>query len=305
VCAHDRPSLVPWLLALVMRLGYACSNMTLGRSVREMRLATLRDRGLPYVQTLLDENLTLLVDIMRWNRAHAIDMFRLPANLVPFATHAEVDLARLDFSRAAEVPALAVGTRVSVHPGHFTVISAADGIWETGRRDLLYHSWFMDMLGIDGDITIHGGGVYGDRPGTAARIVANIETLPAGVRRRLRLENDERAWDVSQLLPICERTATPLVVDNLHHALNSGDVPFALLPWDRIHETWGPERTPKLHYSEQDPSKKPGAHSAYVDVDRFRAFMAEIPWPDYDVMLECKAKERALLRLRDELHYRP
>ncbi len=60
-------------------------------------------------------------------------------------------------------------------------------------------------------------------------------------------------------------------------------------------------RKPKLHYSEQDPSKRPGAHSAYADPDLFRRFMDDVGLPDYDVMLECKAKELALLRLREEL----
>ncbi len=223
-----------------MRLGYACTNMTLGYSVRELRLATLRAHGLPAVQALLDQNMATLTDILRWNRAHGITMYRIPANLVPFGNHAEVDLDRLDFAGAREIPDLARGMRLSVHPGHFTLLSAAGEVWERSRQDLLYHATLFDILGIDGDITIHGGGVYGDRGGTAA------------------------------------------------------------LPWARIAATWR-ARLPKLHYSEQDPVKKLGAHSAYVDVAAFRRFVAGVGLDDFDVMLECKAKEVALLRLREEL----
>lgn len=286
-----------------MRLGYACTNETLGFSVRELRLATLRAHGLPAVQALLDQNMASLVAILRWNHAHDIAMYRLPANLVPFGNHDEVDLGRLDFSGAREVPALARGMRLSVHPGHFTLVSAGGEVWARSRRDLAYHSTLFDTLGIEGDIVIHGG-VYRDRAGTAARIERNIESLPDEVRRRLRLENDERSWPVGDLLPICARTATPLVVDNLHHALLNDGTPLEDLPWGRIAATWqgrAQGRAPKLHYSEQDPAKKAGAHSAYVDADLFRRFAAAIALDDFDVMLECKAKERALLRLRDKL----
>jgi len=71
-------------------------------------------------------------------------------------------------------------------------------------------------------------------------------------------------------------------------------------PWERINATWR-GRTPKLHYSEQDPIKKAGAHSAYVAATAFHCFTADIGLADFDVMLECKAKELALLRLREEL----
>lgn len=284
-----------------MRLGYACLNITLGRKVRTLRLATLRAQGLSYVQSLVDENLALLTDVLRWNRAHDIMMFRITSDLVPFGSHDEVDLARLDFSAACEAPMLAAGMRLSMHPGQFTVISASGAVWENSYRELLYHAEVMDRLGIDGDIIVHGGGVYGDRAATAARIIANVGALPDGVRRRLRLENDERSWSVDDLLPICETTETPLVIDNLHHSLN-GAVPLAALPWARILATWGGRR-PKLHYSEQDAAKRPGAHSEYVSVELFRAFRAAVPLgdDDFDVMLECKAKELALLRLREEL----
>lgn len=283
-----------------MRLGYACLNMTLGRKMRGLQLATLRSRGLGYVQSLLDENLDLTAAILRWNRAHDIAMFRLSSDIVPFGSHEEVDLAMLDFSSAREIPTLASGIRLSLHPDQFTVISSAGSVWDNSYQDLMYHADLLDLLGVDGDIVVHGGGVYGERPGTTRRIVENIALLPERIRRRLCLENDERSWSVGDLLPICEEVGVPLIVDNLHHALN-GVEPLDDLPWARIRATWEPQHLPKLHYSEQDPAKRPGAHSEYVDASRFRRFQESVGMDDFDVMLECKAKELALLRLREEL----
>lgn len=92
-------------------------------------------------------------------------------------------------------------------------------------------------------------------------------------------------------------------MDNLHHALNGG-TPLEALPWARITDAWA-GRVPKLHYSEQDPAKRPGAHSAYLNGKRFQAFVASVPLADHDVMLECKAKELALLRLCAGLEWAP
>ncbi len=284
----------------MIQLGYACMNMTLGRTIRSLRLATLRARGVPYLQSLVDENLDLLVDILRWNQAQQIQMFRISSDLIPLGSHAEVDLRVLTFARAQEITALAQGMRLSMHPGQYTLPSAAGAVWQRSSQDLCYHAFLLDQLGIaEGDLIVHGGGVYGDRPATVARIIENISSLPDPVRRRLRLENDERSWSVDDLLPICERTGTPLVVDILHHQLN-GSKPWGDLPWERILATWRGRR-PKLHYAEQDPMKRAGAHSAYLHAASFQAFLAGVPCNDYDVMLECKAKDRALLKLRAEL----
>lgn len=282
-----------------MRLGYACINVSLGRKIHSLRLATLRTQGIAYLQQIVNENVSLLADTLRWNRSHQIMMFRISSDLVPLGSHEAVDLTRLDFPLAQDIVFLAKGIRLSMHPGQYTLLSGSGTIWDKSYKDLLYHRFLMEKLGINGDIIVHAGGVYGDRAATTKRIKSNILALPDEVRHYLRLENDERSWSVSDLLPICEETSIPLVVDNLHHQLN-GSVPLNQLPWQRILATWQ-DRLPKLHYSEQDPAKRMGAHSSYVTADAFSSFTASIPFTDYDVMLECKAKELALLKLRDEL----
>ncbi len=284
----------------MIRLGYACVNLTLGRKLRSLRLATLRAHGLPYLQQLVDENMDLLAQTLRWNRAQQILVFRISSDLVPLGSHAEVDLARLSFARAREIAELAAGMRLSMHPGQYTLPSASGRVWENSYRDLCYHAFVLEQFGqTQGDIILHGGGVYGDRDASATRICTNISSLPGDVRRHLRLENDERCWSVDDLLPICEATGTPLVVDALHHQIN-GYGPLDALPWPRILATWRGLR-PKLHYAEQDPTKRPGAHSEYVSATNFLAFRRQIPLDAYDVMLECKAKDLALLRLRADL----
>lgn len=284
-------------------LGYACINLTLGGTVRTLRLATLRARGAAGLREIVDANMALLADVLEWNRHRGIAMFRLSSDLIPFGSHPEVDLAavELDSATLTRIRDALPGMRLSMHPAQFTVLSTADpAVLSRSIAELDYHATLMDRLGIaGGDIVLHGGGVYGDRVATARRLVGAIALLQPGVRRRLRLENDERSWAVADLLPICEEAGVPLIVDNLHHALNGG-TPLAELPWARIGATWG-NRRPKMHYSEQDPTKRPGAHTVGVTPGLFEAMLAGVGLPAFDVMLECKAKEQALLALVEAL----
>jgi len=76
------------------------------------------------------------------------------------------------------------------------------------------HAELLDLIGLGPDsvMIIHGGGIYGDKPAALARIKENIKTrLPAHVRARLVLENDEICYSAEDLLPLCEELDIPLV----------------------------------------------------------------------------------------------
>ena len=170
----------------MIRLGYACVNLSLGQKLRGLRLATLRAQGPGYWQQIVDENLELLARILRWNRAHQILVFRLSSDLVPLGSHAEADLTQLRFARAREIAELAQGMRLSMHPGQYTLPSASGQVWENSVRDLCYHAFLLELLGqTQGDIVLHGGGVYGDRAASAERIRAHLLDLPDPVRHGL------------------------------------------------------------------------------------------------------------------------
>lgn len=82
-----------------------------------------------------------------------------------------------------------------VHPGQYTQLgSPREAVVRSSIRDLEYHCEMLDLMGVgpDGVIVIHGGGVYGDKEATLARIKETIRVdLSKNVRDRLVLENDE------------------------------------------------------------------------------------------------------------------
>ena len=59
---------------------------------------------------------------------------------------------------------------------------------------------------------------------------------------------------------------------------------------------------PKIHYSSQADGLRPGAHAEYVEPAEFGDFLALAPADvEFDCMLEAKAKDLALFRVRDAL----
>jgi len=191
--------------------------------------------------------------------------------------------------------------RVTTHPGQFTVLSSdRDEVVQNSIRELEYHAWIFDMMGFEQTpyyaINIHGG--KADR---SERLIDVIKTLPANVKNRLTLENDEKCYNVKQLLQIHEKCGVPIVLDSHHYNFNSND-----LVYDDAHSatmlTWG-QIKPLQHISNTEPGMENGSfnerrqHSNflhYINSHQLDALRNDT----IDVDIEAKMKNLALLKLR-------
>lgn len=301
---------------MLRRIGYACLCQSLPEA--SPRGTILRNAAPDRLRALIAANLDGLAAVLRFNVANDIRLFRISSDVIPFGSHPANDLAWWD-EFGPQLDALggfirAHDLRVSVHPGQYTVLSSPkEEVVEAATSDLVFHARLLGALGTDGrhKIVIHVGGAYGDKDAARRRWIAAVRALPDAVRERLVVENDERLFGAEDVLAASQATEAPVVFDILHHRVYAGyphelDGPPADLPdlLRAVFATWHPERdgVPKLHYSTQDPARRPGAHAEYVDAEECAAFLRAVP-PEatFDLMLEAKAKELALLRLRDEL----
>ena len=57
----------------------------------------------------------------------------------------------------------------------------------------------------------------------------------------------------------------------------------------------------EVHFSTQEPGKRPGAHAQTIDLDAFAAFAGEVGDLPLDCVLEVKDKEQSVLRARELL----
>lgn len=191
-----------------------------------------------------------------------------------------------------------------MHPGQYTVLnSPREEVVAAAAAELSYHATFLDAMGLRAEhkIVLHVGGVYNDREASMRRFRENFENLPADVRRRLVLENDEWSYGVYDVLNLCNSLGIPMVFDYLHHRAYTGRAsdPVAM---ERALATWSvSDGRPELHYSTQRRRARIGAHADMIDANEFVHFINFLPRRAVDVMLEAKAKDKALLKLRRDL----
>jgi UV DNA damage endonuclease len=161
------------------------------------------------------------------------------------------------------------------------------------------HSDLANLLGYGEEfaINIHIGGVYENKEETAKRFATQYAELPTAIQQRLTIENDDKAsmWSMSDLfeliVPLCP--AIKLVLDIHHHRFCQRE---SLQEAARMSfSTWsGFSEIPKVHYSESRPDARPQAHSDYIT----ETIPALSDLVEYDIMVEAKSKELAVLEYR-------
>jgi UV DNA damage endonuclease len=295
-----------------VRLGYACINLTLGNKGRTSHTCRIANATHQRLEELARANLIGLSEILRWNVAQHIEIFRISSTIIPLASHPTTQwpwLRKLgrEISRIGDYVE-EHKLRLSMHPGQYTVLnSSSENVVAAAMAELAYHARFLEALGLSQEhkIVLHVGGVYGDRDTSLQRFRDNFCLLPSKVKSRLVLENDERSYNVEDVLALCESLDIPMVFDYLHHRANHIH-PLRRGSLDRVYATWSVrDGRPKLHFSTQKPRARIGAHADMINSTEFIRFLKTLPQRDADVMLEAKRKDRALLKLRENLQSRP
>lgn len=229
------------------------------------------------------------------------------------------------------------GIRLSFHPGPFNVLCSPDpAVIAKTTKELEAHSEIFDLMGytpsFDTKINIHVGGAYGDKEGALETWTQNYRRLSASLRKRLVIENDDKrsmysVKDLYGLHELCDGEL-PITFDYFHHSLHPDGLSEEAALGVAV-STWPTDVVPVTHYSEsrrleyqsiieqifqnnfmnlqEDLHKWPtlqlyydqwsmikeNAHSDYVNR------LPETYGHQIDVMLEAKAKDRALLAVRE------
>jgi len=291
-----------------MNLGYPCSNLTIDAyASRSFRLASYSPELLLETVQL---NLDALLVILEWNREQDIRYFRLPTNLIPFASHPIMDA---EWQRRFADQLAAIGSfivrhamRITVHPGQYILLdSPSPDVVAQNIADLDHQCKLFDLMRLDAThkVQIHTGGVAGGKAEATRRFIKRYPTLPARIRARLVIENDERLYSLRDNLIIHEACGIPLVFDTFHHRiLNTGEsLPEA---FDLFMPTWNGHGTPMLDYSSQHEERQIGAHTMSIDIGDFATVIENLRSRDADIMLEIKDKEQSVLKAREWIRSR-
>ncbi len=278
-----------------MRIGYAC--LTKGIPYTDFKGVTSKKATPERLNEVTGHNLNTLGNILMYNAEDGLNMFRLSSDLIPFGSSPVNGTKWWEVFKPQfqELGGLMRDNdmRISMHPGQYTVLNSPDrDVVNRAIDDLIYHNLVLDSLQLDGraKIIIHIGGVYGDKNSAIKRFKEAFHRLPEGVKRRLIIENDERLYNIEEVLEIGTTLKIPVVFDNLHHQVKVGDGKDHM--WIReAAKTWKEEDgIQKIHYSQQDPRKNLGAHSETIDVGQLLEYIEENIHHDLDIMLEVKDK---------------
>ncbi len=242
-----------------------------------------------------------------YNQAHAIGLYRFSSQLVPLATHPIT--AGWDYRTELRLELLAVGQavnetglRVSTHPGQYTVLNTpSEAVWQNALADLEYHHQVLSAMELrqNARMIVHVGGAYHNKTQALDRFKRRFAEIPAAIRDRICIENDDRVFTVRDVLGLAQSLAVPMVVDVHHHRYcNQGEDLREYLP--AIFATWGDER-PKIHLSSPKSEQDCRAHADWVAPQDFRNFHAITPTAEVDVMVEAKMKDLAVFKLREVL----
>lgn len=271
----------------------------------------------------LSVSMDMLREILDYLDEINVRMYRISSDFAPYCTHpdlpqfhgqiAECRSGLAELGRTARER----GIRLSMHPSQYVLLSALDpainakGIWDVNSQAELLDA--MEQ-GPEAIVILHLGGAYGNKDAAMQRFVENYPRLSEAGRRRLVIENDETLYTVEDCLRVHQAIGIPVIFDHQHHLLNPGTLSLGDACRAAL-ATWPAGVMPKVHFSspkldsrmvlrgKKEVPAPPllSQHADYVHPWEFGSFLAVAGPAPFDVMLEAKMKDQALLKLRADL----
>lgn len=306
------------------RLGFAVK--TLGAEIPSHD--TRKYQNSPHLRVSL-EFFDRMLDYLSASR---ISLYRLSSEFAPFLTHPDrpqfhhqIDESRREIEQIA-AKVVALGVRLSFHPSQYILLNSPDeDLTARSVADLDWQARLLDMFGQgrEGALVLHLGGVYDDREAAIGRFCQRYEKLPRHIRQHLVIENDDMRFSVADVLKAHKQTGCPVVFDFQHHHCFNPEGMSLREAMESAARTWPASVAPKVHFSsprtelrtverkvkgKRVASLQPPLttqHADYINPFEFAYFVRETAGLAYDVMLEAKAKDLAVIRLCDEFDKRP
>jgi UV DNA damage endonuclease len=307
----------------MIRLGVAVK--ILGRGGMRARDGRRAAAGEPAPH--LSVSLLYLREVLLYLAELRVALYRLPDDLAPDLAREGPESVLRQVAECADLLAVvgelarAHGIRLTMHLGmHVALASPDEGVAARALAEVAAQARLLEALGAgkDGVLVLHIGGAHGDRAAALERFAARLERLSLAARAHLAVEPDGECFGLTDLLQMYQRSGVPVVLDTLHLQLHNPERMALAEALGLALATWPAGVRPKVHVSTQrteahlQPGRagaplhvippRHGQHADFVNPFEFAALViASRGLPPFDAMLEAKAADLALLRLREDL----
>ncbi len=288
---------------------------------------TRRWQKKPHLRTSIE----YLHAIFAYLEKAGLGMYRISSDIAPYLTHPEKPEFRHQIREArADLVALGreahrLGLRLSFHPSQYIILNTPDEkLLRQSIHDVESQAEMLEVMGLgpEARVVIHVGGLYDDREAARERWMQTYEKrLSDRVRRYLALENDDISFDAADVLAIHRRVGVPLIFDHQHFWCLNRERLEMRATVEMFLRSWPAGVRPKIHFSsprtelrelvQRDPATRRNrkvlkpplltGHADYTNPFEFTYFMRAMEGLEFDVMLEAKMKDLAVLRLRRDL----
>ncbi len=286
----------------MIRLGFACKIVDCPQA--KIRSCTIKNANKENLIDISNCNIDALSFMISYCSENNIELMRISSDIIPFASRQDISI---DWQSIFSKKLKQVGDkirqanlRISMHPGQYTVLNSLNrNVVISAISDISWHANFLDALNVDtsAKIVLHLGGVYNDKNASIMRFIQNFNLLPKNARSRIVLENDEKNYNIKDVLFVSKKLGIPTVFDVFHHSLNPQGNDKNIMHWiTESAKTWtSKDGRQKIHYSQQKIGAQKGAHSDTIDTKIFMDFYKTISKLEIDIMLEVKDKNISAL----------
>jgi len=303
-----------------IRLGYvalskALDNITTSSTITYTNYQKLEDSIKDEkLDNVIKSNFIDLEKILNYNIKNNIHFYRLTSKLIPLATLSEVDFEYINrYKKEYQSIGKLINSfnmRIDTHPDQFCVLNSTDKkIVDNSISILNYHKNILFAFKFKNPkILIHVGSSSFGKDKSISRFINNFYKLDTEIQNMLLLENDDKVYNIIDILNLCKKINVPMVLDYHHYICNNNGEKITSYIKE-IFDTWNKEQiVPKIHFSspKNKTKKDMRSHHDYINSDDFINFIEQIKFidRDFDVMIEAKMKDDALFRLVRELKYK-
>lgn len=255
----------------------------------------------PSLEKLYQYNLKMLFKALAFCHSRGIFLYRMLSDAFPLSDFEDgighgvlVEMGQ-QLSKIGP-KAEELGVRILAHPDQFVVLnSESPRVVENSIHILENHAFIFDQMDLPQSgwsaINIHGG-----KGGRGKELVEVVRLLGEGIRHRLTLENDERAFGAGEILEVCQGVEIPMIFDAHHHLvkerLESYEHPSIAHFVQLARQTWNPPQWQVVHISNGREGLLDNRHHGLVET--MPSSYRDVEW----IEVEAKNKELAIERLQ-------